>query len=145
MRLQQQYILAGKGIKDLLEIIAERRAKITGFDLRIITSATFAKSWEATKQTLASAKMDGALKALNPGPFTHCHNKGVIVDDTAVVISSTNWSENSVLRAREAGVLVRSKKVTAYYRQVFDLDWKEGSKAADVDTSAALLSGGDML
>ncbi len=145
VRLQQQYILAGKGIKDLLEIIAERRAKVKGFDLRIITSATFAKNWEATKKTLASAKMDGVLKALNPGPFTHCHNKGVIVDDTAVVISSTNWSENSVLRAREAGVLVRSKKVTEYYRQVFDLDWKEGIKAADVDTSAALLSGGDML
>ncbi len=42
-------------------------------------------------------------------------------------------------------MLVRSKKVTAYYRQVFDLDWKEGIKAADVSTSAALLSGGDML
>jgi phosphatidylserine/phosphatidylglycerophosphate/cardiolipin synthase-like enzyme len=143
--LQQQYILAGKGIKDLLEIIAERRAKVKKLDLRIIVSAAFPKNWEATKKTLEAAKMDGALRALNPGPFTHCHNKGVIVDDKAVVVSSTNWSENSVLRAREAGVLVRSKKIAGYYRDVFDLDWKEGIKAADVSASLTELSGADAL
>lgn len=143
--LQQQYILAGKGIKDLLEIIAERRAKISTFKLRIITSAAFPENWVATKKTLEAAGMLDALRALNTSTFTHCHNKGVIVDDKAVVISSTNWSENSVLRAREAGVLVRSKKITDYYREVFDLDWKEGIEAAKVEQASAVLSGADAI
>ncbi len=143
--LQQQYILAGKGIKDLLEIIADRRAKKPKLRLRIITSAAFAKNWEATKKTLDAAGMLGSLRALNTKSFTHCHNKGVIVDDTAVVVSSTNWSENSVLRAREAGVLVRSKTIAGYYRDVFDLDWKEGIKPADVDKASTVLDGADAL
>jgi phosphatidylserine/phosphatidylglycerophosphate/cardiolipin synthase-like enzyme len=143
--LQQQYVLAGKGIKELLEIIAERRAALPGFDLRIITSSVFKENWEATKATLDAAGMLNALRALNSGPFTHCHNKGVIVDDKAVVISSTNWSENSVLRAREAGVLVRSKKITDHYRSVFDLDWKEGVNPADIDASLSVLSAADAL
>ena len=143
--LQQQYILAGRGVRDLLEMIAERRSKKKNLDLRIITSATFAKSWEGTKKTLKAANMLGSLKALNPGPFTHCHNKGVIVDDKAVVVSSTNWSENSLLRAREAGVLVRSEKITDYYRDAFNLDWKEGVPADRVDASTSLVSAGDIL
>ena len=143
--LQQQYILAGKGIRDLLEIIAERRATKPKLALRIITSAAFAKNWEATKKTLDAAGLLGALRALNIKTFTHCHNKGVIVDDEAVVVSSTNWSENSVLRAREAGVLVRSETIAAYYREVFDLDWKEGVKPADVDKASTVLDGADAL
>lgn len=143
--LQQQYVLAGKGIKDLLEIIAQRRAHKSKLELRIITSAAFAKNWEATKKTLDAAGMLGALRALSTRSFTHCHNKGVIVDDTAVVVSSTNWSENSVMRAREAGVLVRSKEIARYYRDVFDLDWKEGIKPADVDKASTVLDGADAL
>ncbi|MBI3860583.1 MAG: hypothetical protein HY290_01665 [Planctomycetia bacterium] len=143
--LQQQYILAGKGIRDLLEIIADRKSKFKKLDLRIITSATFASGWEGTKKTLKAAGMLDSLKALNPKPFTHCHNKGVIVDDEAVVVSSTNWSENSVLRAREAGVLVRSVNISGYYRDVFDLDWKEGVPADEIDASASVISAGDIL
>jgi phosphatidylserine/phosphatidylglycerophosphate/cardiolipin synthase-like enzyme len=143
--LQQQYVLAGKGIRDLLEIIAQRRTQKSKLELRIITSAAFAKNWEATKKTLDAAGMLGALRALNTRSFTHCHNKGVIVDDTAVVVSSTNWSENSVMRAREAGVLVRSKEIARYYRDVFDLDWKEGLKPADVDRTSTVLDGADAL
>jgi phosphatidylserine/phosphatidylglycerophosphate/cardiolipin synthase-like enzyme len=89
--------------------------------------------------------MLGSLRTLNIKTFTHCHNKGVIVDDEVVVVSSTNWSENSVLRAREAGVLVRSKAIAAYYRDVFDLDWKEGVKPADVDKLSTVLDGADAL
>jgi phosphatidylserine/phosphatidylglycerophosphate/cardiolipin synthase-like enzyme len=143
--LQHQYILAGKGIKDLLEIIAERRAQAPQFRLRIITSAAFPENWEATKKTLDSAGMLGSLRALNTSTFTHCHNKGVIVDEQAVVISSTNWSENSVLRAREAGVLVRSKPIAKFYDDVFELDWKEGIKPADVEASATVIDGADAL
>ena len=142
--LQQQYILAGDGVRELLETIAARRKKVSSLQVRIISSATFAKNWEATQKTLKAFKLLECLKALNPGPFTHCHNKGVIVDDHSVVVSSTNLSSNSVLRAREAGVLVRSKKITKFFRDVFDLDWKEGLTPDQIAASAAVVSPADV-
>ena len=141
--LQQQYILAGKGVKDLLMEIAKKREVDSSFDVRIITSATFPENWEKTKATLDSFHLLKDLKAINPKSFVHCHNKGVIVDGESVVISSTNLSENSILRAREAGVLVNSKKIAKYYQDVFLVDWKDGLKAGDVDAHLTVLDGAD--
>ena len=39
------------------------------------------KRWDATKETLQDAKLLDSLRAINLDNFTHCHNKGVIVDD----------------------------------------------------------------
>jgi phosphatidylserine/phosphatidylglycerophosphate/cardiolipin synthase-like enzyme len=141
--LQQQYILAGKGVKDLLEIIAEKKATIPNFDLKIITSAKFKSNWDRTKETLDSAGLLDALKTINLHSFIHCHNKGVLVDDDAVIVSSTNWSENSLLRAREAGLLIRSEKVASYYKEAFLLDWKEGLRPDEVDEQTTIADGAD--
>jgi len=48
-----------------------------------------------------------------------------------------------VLRARDAGVVVRLKKITDHYRSVFELDWKEGVKPADIDAGLSVLSAAD--
>lgn len=85
----------------------------------------------------------GSLKAVNTNSFTHFHNKGVIVDDQAVFVSSTNWSISSITRAREAGVLVRSARVTDYYRDVFLLDWHEGLRPEYVDEAVTGFAGAD--
>lgn len=125
--VQQQYILAGDGVKELLEVIEERKA--TGCRVRLMSSAAFAENWQNTIDTVATVGLDADLKAVNPKWITHCHNKGVIVDGRWAVVSSTNWSENSILRAREAGLLIDSAEIAAYFTQVFDLDWKEGLSA----------------
>ena len=143
--LQQQYILAGKGIKDLLEIIAQKAGQVPESRIADYHQRHVRQELGGDQENVEATNMLDSLRALNPGPFTHCHNKGVIVDDQAVVVSSTNWSENSVLRAREAGVLVRSKKIAAYYRDVFDLDWKEGLKPEDIDAASAVVSAADAL
>jgi phosphatidylserine/phosphatidylglycerophosphate/cardiolipin synthase-like enzyme len=62
-------------------------------------------------------------------PFTTIHNKGMIIDNTTVLISSINWNEQSVRKNREAGVLVNNKEVATYYATVFLSDWNlEASK-----------------
>jgi len=128
--LQQQYILAGDKVDDLLEVV--RRKRQDGCQVRIIVSSAFAKNWNLSVETLDAAGLKDCLKALNLKFFTHCHNKGVIVDRASVVISSTNWSSNSITKAREAGVLIRSDRLAGYFADVFDEDWKEGLKADDV-------------
>jgi phosphatidylserine/phosphatidylglycerophosphate/cardiolipin synthase-like enzyme len=143
--LQQQYVLAGDGVKDLVRVLAKKRADDPAFDVRIISSATFAQSWAGTKAMLDAAGMLDRLKAINPASFGHCHNKGVIVDGKVVVVSSTNWSANSLLRAREAGVLVRSEKIARYYEDVFLVDWDEGLTADDADAQLTVLEGADAL
>ena len=143
--LQQQYVLAGDGVKELLSEVAKKRTANPSFDVRIISSATFAKNWEKTKATLDAAGLLGTLKAINPASFGHNHNKGVLVDGKAVVVSSTNWSSNSVLRAREAGVLIRSEKIARYYEDVFLVDWAEGLSVDDVGAALTVIDGADLV
>jgi phosphatidylserine/phosphatidylglycerophosphate/cardiolipin synthase-like enzyme len=51
------------------------------------------------------------------------HNKGVIVDDKQVLVSSINWNSNSPNFNREAGVIIDHPGVARYFREVFDDDW----------------------
>lgn len=51
------------------------------------------------------------------------HNKGVIVDGRAVLVSSINWNANSPAFNREAGVIIEHPDITAYFARVFADDW----------------------
>jgi cardiolipin synthase len=55
--------------------------------------------------------------------FSNVHNKGMIVDNKSVLISSINWNENSVLNNREAGIIIINEELTKYYSDVFFYDW----------------------
>jgi hypothetical protein len=52
------------------------------------------------------------------------HNKGIVVDGEAVLVSSANWSGDGVLRNRDAGLIIRDKEIAGYYRDVFLDDWE---------------------
>ncbi|HWR64084.1 MAG TPA: phospholipase D-like domain-containing protein [Candidatus Thermoplasmatota archaeon] len=56
-------------------------------------------------------------------PFTTIHNKGMIIDNTTVLISSINWNEQSVRKNREAGILIKNQEAASYYTTVFLSDW----------------------
>jgi cardiolipin synthase len=51
------------------------------------------------------------------------HNKGVIVDDRYVLVSSINWNSNSPNFNREAGVIIDHPGVARYFLNVFEDDW----------------------
>jgi phosphatidylserine/phosphatidylglycerophosphate/cardiolipin synthase-like enzyme len=57
-------------------------------------------------------------------PFTTLHNKGMIIDNSTVLISSINWNEQSIRKNREAGLLITNEDVAHYYASVFLSDWK---------------------
>ncbi|MFW9831950.1 MAG: phospholipase D-like domain-containing protein [Candidatus Thorarchaeota archaeon] len=58
--------------------------------------------------------------------FGWTHNKGVIADGQSVLISSINWSNESVSENREAGVIISHTGVANYFAQVFQWDWEVG-------------------
>ncbi len=55
--------------------------------------------------------------------FSAIHNKAFIADGRIILISSINWSEESISENREAGVVIEHDGVAGWYQEVFDYDW----------------------
>jgi cardiolipin synthase len=62
------------------------------------------------------------------------HNKGVIVDDSRVLVSSINWNSNSPNFNREAGVIIDHPGVAHYFLDVFEDDWNPTVKSPGIKT-----------
>ena len=80
----------------------------------------------------AAENLSLAARILEPaaGSLVAVHTKGVIVDGEVVMISSINWNANSPNFNREAGVILESPALGAYYSSVFDEDWNRAGAAA---------------
>ncbi len=61
------------------------------------------------------------------------HNKGVIVDNRSVLVSSINWNSNSPNFNREAGVIIQHTGVAYYFLKVFEDDWQPRAPRLDQD------------
>ena len=79
--------------------------------------------------------MEARLARIGSGYPEKVHNKGVIVDGNAVLISSVNWNENSPSFNREAGVIIESPDAGTYFSDVFTADWEDAGPLPD-DPSA---------
>lgn len=77
------------------------------------------------KRLKLSAKI-ADLKAMG---VTIIHNKGAIIDNERVLISSINWNENSVTNNREAALLLKSFELSHFYGQLFEHDWRMSAYA----------------
>jgi phosphatidylserine/phosphatidylglycerophosphate/cardiolipin synthase-like enzyme len=71
---------------------------------------------------------------LSLSPVEKIHNKGVIVDDERVLVSSINWNSNSPNFNREAGVIIEHPGAARYFREVFDDDWNPMANMARPQT-----------
>ncbi len=76
-----------------------------------------------TKQYVEDYGVEVKYISSDWSPFATVHNKGMIIDNKTVLISSINWNEQSVRKNREAGVLIENEEVAAYYATVFLSDW----------------------
>jgi phosphatidylserine/phosphatidylglycerophosphate/cardiolipin synthase-like enzyme len=122
--IQQQYILAGgPKVEGLIQEVQRQARKL---DVRIMVSPTFPENWRRSVETLTHFGLKSKLKALNLDHYIHLHNKGLIIDGKHVVVSSTNWSQNSVDSAREAGVIITAQPVSEFFGTAFKLDWDRG-------------------
>jgi phosphatidylserine/phosphatidylglycerophosphate/cardiolipin synthase-like enzyme len=71
---------------------------------------------------------------LSSNDIEKIHNKGVIVDDQHVLVSSINWNSNSPNFNREAGVIVDHPGVARYFLEVFEDDWNASVTSPEIKT-----------
>jgi len=132
--IEQQYIRSTQPeIRRLLDAIQTAKEKNPDLDIQIIIALPYSPT---SKQEIASInglkefglKLGKNVRYLNSKFFVHCHNKLLIVDEKAVLISSQNWSDYAVIKNREAGILVFSPEIADYYASIFKGDWETGLK-----------------
>ncbi len=105
-----------------------------GCDVRILLNPTYTckQNWDTIDYVRDVAANEGLnLEAkfidINHTGLNKTHNKGVIVDNSTVLISSINWNENSARNNREVGVIVENDAVGGYYTDVFLYDWNSSN------------------
>jgi hypothetical protein len=132
--IQLQYIESSSGTGDynaLLQAIADRAA--AGVDVRLIESAEYGAKW-VEKMKATGVDLTPYIR-LQP----NVHNKGFVVDSQTVVISSQNFSPAGVEQNRDAGVIIASAPIAAWYEAIFLSDWDGRSKPA---VAAGAVKGG---
>jgi len=134
--IEQQYIRSKQAeVIKLLAAIKSARDKHPALDVRIILGKLFSADDVAKeKENVANLKknfgllLDKNIRYIDTKRFVHCHNKLIVVDDEAVLVSSQNWSNTGVGTNREAGVLMRYPDIAKYYTQIFESDWSTAQK-----------------
>lgn len=106
-----------KNQNPLLDIIADKAKQ--GVDVRVLLNGYKYES-EENNETIQYLSAFNVSAQLHEGKLLHI--KGIISDDN-VMISSINLNDNSILRNREAGVILYG--AADYYKNLFLKDWKE--------------------
>jgi hypothetical protein len=122
LHMQFQYIelpktasAATSAFADLVDTVIDRQK--AGVDVKIIMS-----EYE-TQGYLEQLQGAGLDVVNNVKRQNNVHNKGIIVDGTAVLVSSQNWSADGVLLNRDAGLIIQNADAADYYEQLFQHDW----------------------
>jgi hypothetical protein len=120
--LQYQYIELPKAIDatsqafvDLVQAVIDRQN--AGIDVRIIVSEFETAGYLEQLQQMGLNVVDNVKIQRN------VHNKGILVDGKAVLVSSQNWSTDGTLYNRDAGVIIHDAAAAQYFQQIFLHDW----------------------
>ena len=97
-----------------------------GVDVRIIMSEYETVGYLEQLQRMGLNVVDNVKIQPN------VHNKGIIVDGKAVLVSSQNWSTDGTLYNRDSGVIIHDTTSAQYFQQIFLHDWDHlaGKRAA---------------
>src|SRR5262249_43364500 len=104
------------GLKELVGALLDRME--AGVDVRIILRNE--GDTRAMLQALKTYGFDMDRVRLLGG----CHNKGIVVDSKAVLVSSQNYSADGVRFNRDAGLIIFNPKVAQYFEDIFLYDWE---------------------
>ena len=118
---QLEMSLDWEGVENPFVTVLKAKAS-EGLDVRLFLNDD--PSYESSSAADVEAALNGTgIKVqrciTNQSPFTTIHNKGVIIDNRSVLISSVNWNEVSVCENREAAVLVENPTVASYFASVY--------------------------
>jgi phosphatidylserine/phosphatidylglycerophosphate/cardiolipin synthase-like enzyme len=130
--IEQLYIYKNwsNGINPFVESLIDKSN--SGVDIRVILNynpfyTDTNEKCQITKKFLEENGIKVKFIYSNWSIFSNIHNKGMVVDNRSVLVSSINWNENSVTQNREVGIIIDSTDVAKYYANVFLYDWNLGA------------------
>jgi phosphatidylserine/phosphatidylglycerophosphate/cardiolipin synthase-like enzyme len=137
--IEQQYIKAQQAsVNLLLESISRARKENPTLKIRIILGKIFSRDdLEKERKNLAllaerfDLQLDSNIRYVNTDRLVHCHNKMIIIDGAAVLVSSQNWSNFAVTINREAGLWVPHREIAQYFEAIFDVDWRNAFRSPE--------------
>ncbi len=114
IELPRPGVTDAQGFIELVQAVIERQAQV---ELKIIMSEFEKVGYLEQLQTMGLDVVNN-VKIQN-----NVHNKGMVVDGKAVLLSSQNWSTDGTLYNRDAGVIIYNKQAAEYFQQIFLHDW----------------------
>jgi len=115
IHIQLQYIESSKGdgslYNELLQAIADKAA--AGVEVRLIESREYGPKW------VEKMKAEGVDLTDYIWLQDNVHNKGFVIDSKTVVVSSQNFSPAGIHDNRDAGVIIESPEIAAYFGGIF--------------------------
>jgi len=121
---QLEMSLSWNGVESpFLVLLKEKAAE--GLDVRLFLNdnPSYSSSAADIEAALNGTGIKVQLCSTDKSPFSAIHNKGMIIDNRTVLISSVNWNEVSVRDNREAAVLIDNPTAAAYFTAVYLQDW----------------------
>ena len=89
---------------------------------------TFNEQWNHTE-----GYDTAAIVMASDDAVTKLHNKGIIVDDEHVLVSSINWGDSALIRNREMGLVLSSTDLAQAYTEAWWADWNRLDNTTDTD------------
>jgi phosphatidylserine/phosphatidylglycerophosphate/cardiolipin synthase-like enzyme len=145
--IEQQYIRGDQPqVIKLLQSIVTARKNNPGLIIQIVLARPIGSDLTKERKNLQELEAYGLelgthIRYLNPKYFTHCHNKLIVVDKQAVLISSQNWSDFAVSENREAGLVLHAPVLASYYEGIFRFDWDTGLQSLDFEAAPEMVPG----
>lgn len=121
--IQNQYLKPTRQVRwrELNEIVAEFSRR-PGVDFRLILRGP-----DVQDSLEMMAEMDFDLSQVRK--LKNTHTKGILVDDSGVVIGSHNWSGQGFTRNRDASLIFDDQEIIDYYERLFLFDWSRAVPA----------------
>jgi hypothetical protein len=131
---QNQYIKITKSPDErFLELVdAVSKKASDGVDVRVILRDGFGSG--DMLEALKTYGFDMTLVRVQ----RNCHNKGLIVDERAVMCGSHNWSNDGTLDNRDASLIFHDPEIAAYYQTIFLHDWDRLARPAPSTDEAVI-------
>jgi len=111
--------------QQLIQVVVDRQH--AGVDVKIIMSEF------ETAGYLEQLQNAGVDVVHNVKLQNNVHNKGIVVDEKTVLVSSQNWSIAGTLHNRDAGVIIDNADAARYFQQIFLHDWQHLATQKTVD------------
>ncbi|MDP8261939.1 MAG: phospholipase D-like domain-containing protein [Candidatus Ancaeobacter aquaticus] len=126
-------------VKTLVDDLVEAHKQRVKVNVILDRNIQFRKQRQANRKFHVEEKNKKAFEYLKEAGIevyydtnvTYTHLKAIIIDKQKIIVGSNNWSESSLKRNNEAGVLINSTKIAKSFLNYFNtigIDYEESKK-----------------